>query len=271
MLKLERLSHDREITIRLRGREPLMTKNLVWGLLIALFLHLSAFIFVEIRSTAPPPYPPIPQVVVDTDIGLTSHANESTILPQMAADGLVPRHVVEPEASYPEMPRMPRRAVNRRSEAAREILPFAQQFNDVEKLPYIPDSPRFSFIKRYDPIRINISGELAEWNLVDDAMSLVSTELKRPELIRRCTARFKVQVDGKKGVVFWYDLMSGLHDEGLEEIAKRLVTQLRFKPHFFHHLSEGEIEIQFQVPQSGPYDYLLAEEELEEEDIDAGT
>lgn len=261
MLKIERLCHNREVTIRLRTKDPVFTKHLVTAIALSLFLHLLAAITIEIRDSAPPLLLPLPQLIVETDLGLATQAQESSLAAETENDGLMPRYVVEPEAVYPEMPRMPLRPINRRYISERETLPLTQEFSRVERLTYIPDTPHFSFIRHYEPVRVHVSGELATLELIDDAKDLLTTDLERPHLMRRCTTRFRVQVDTRRGKVFWFDPVLSCEDEELDQIAAKLVSALQFSPRSRAPISEGEIEIQFQVKHSGPYHYLLADQE----------
>ena len=266
MLKIESVSHKRDVTIRLRSTETLFTKHLWWALSISLGLHLLCALVVEIKSSAPSEWAPVRTIAVDTDLGLVAEAEESRIVPQMMDQGLMTRYVLEPEAAYPELAHMPARPVNRRTEADRDALPVASQFEDLERLPYVPDTPNFSFIRHFEPVRVNISGELAELTITDDATDLFAENVERPPLIKRCKARFHVQIDGNKGSVFWFETLDSSSNPELDTIAQRILTQLRFAPTPHKHICEGQIEVQFQVRETGPYDYLLGDIEATVED-----
>lgn len=259
MLKIERLCHSREVTIRLRTKDSVFTKHLALALALSILFHFGSLLFVEISDRSPVILLPLPQVTVETDLGLATQAQESTLVPEMVSDGLMPRYVLEPEASCPEMPRMPTRQVNHRYISDRDFLPIESTFSHAKHLRYAPDAPHFSFIRHYNPVKIHVSGELAELRVIDDGMQLFSDHLKRPHLVRRCTVRFHVQVDTKRGKVFWFNPVLSSGDEELDEIAEQVLSKLSFDFTPTAHIQEGEVEIQFQVERKGPYDYLLAQ------------
>lgn len=220
MLKLEKVAKTLEVSITLRKKEPLLTKNLAWALLFALLLHLAAgllfnvraFLFLGSQSLIPP-------VQVDS---ILIPAPDALVMVELAEDPF-PRWLREPKKSEPTLPDWPT-AETLVTQASREPLWEKNPFEDLAFAPNLDHPPPKA------GIQVHFSGPLAQFSVIHSP----------PPPALRYQGRFQARLEGATGTLFWLEpLQGGYTDHAVEKWLK----DFRFKPDSSHFVEDGEIEV----------------------------
>lgn len=221
MLKLEKVSKTLEVSITLRKKEPLFSRNLLLALLFATALHLVAGLLFNVRSflfTGSQSL--IPPVMVDA---IMLPPADAAVQVKLEED-LSPRSVREPKKSDPLFPDWPQREpfiAQGTVEPLWQINPFVKR----EFLPSLESPPP------QKGARIHFSGSLAKATLVHSPPP--------PALVYQ--GRFEVRLEGSSGTLFWFEpLQFSPHDHAIEKWLK----EFRFRPDPNTFVEAGEIEVQ---------------------------
>ena len=242
MLKLEKISKTREISIRMRKRDRVCNPIFLRAFAIALTIHLIGLGVVNIESFKikgsdrwrPP-------AIVNAEIEGSFNA-----LTQLES-GIRRRSFLEPKESIPALPVMPEPIYLRNIESINKKgkTTTINPFRPLEKS--LTESFDVKPLTQAQPIIVRASGLLADkiFNLEQIDSSVSSNLLKDSK-----TARFKVQVEGKSGQIFWHEIMQSTELADLDHLAEQMLRQIRFKAEANSFVTSGEIEIQFNPSET---------------------
>lgn len=221
MLKLEKVSRTLEVSITLRKKEPLFSKNLVFALFFATALHLAAgllfnirtFLFTGSQSLIPP-------VIMDAVLLPPSDATVQIKLDEE----LTPRSIREPKKSDPALPDWPHHQLP----IAKHHEELLWQKNPFEKQEFLPalDLP-----PPKKGVNIHFSGPIAQAALLHSP----------PPPKFTFQGRFHVRMEGSSGTLFWFESQqNNPHDHAIEKWLK----EFRFRPDPNTFVEAGEVEVE---------------------------
>ncbi|MFT4553344.1 MAG: hypothetical protein ACI9S8_001982 [Chlamydiales bacterium] len=249
MLKLTRGAPHREIAIRLRDNEPLLNKKFGKAFLIAIALHLAGFAIVGITSMKPSALLHYSTVITTADMGIPSEMKGSLTALYVDDQGLLPRYVLEPEASIPLLPEMPDVQVKMQTKNQKELSNPGNQFTQVEKIPFLSLIQPISFGQLDTPVRIRISGELALREASSEGMESLMKELQRRVITGVHSVKVEVRVDDRTGEVFWAAVRHSSRIGSIDSFALEVAKNLLFDRQAKAFVSEGEVEILFNFAE----------------------
>jgi|GEM_PF-6256601 len=220
MLKLEKVAKTLDISITLRKKEPLLTKNLAWALLFALSLHLAAgllfnvrsFLFLGSQSLIPP-------VQVDS---ILLPAPDALVMVELAEDPF-PRWLREPKKSEPTLPAWPTTGIQV-TQANRESLWKKNLFTAL------PFSPNLDPPSSEAGTQVHFSGPLAQFSVIHSP----------PPPILHYQGRFQARLEGATGTLFWLEPLQGSYND---HAVEKWLKEFRFQPDPSHFVEDGEIEV----------------------------
>lgn len=249
MLKLTRGAPHREIAIRLRDNEPLLNKNFGRAFLIAVALHLAGFAIVGVTSMKARSLFHYSTVITTADMGIPSEMKGSLTALYVDDQGLLPRYVLEPEASIPLLPEMPDVQVKVQTKNQKDPSYPGNQFTQVEKIPFHSPSLPISFAEVDTPVRIRISGELALREASSQSLDVLMKELKRRVFTGIHAVKVEVRVDDRTGEVFWAAVRESSRVGSIDSFALEVAKNLLFDRQIKSFVSEGEVEILFNFAE----------------------
>lgn len=245
MLKLERVSHDNQISVTVRDRQQLFTRSFLIALSSALAIHLAVVILfhispIKIRWNYPPPFP----IIVEADL---TFSKDSTILANANIDPKLQTSYIEPKPSLPALPTFPAFLAVHDIEYINEKKRFINPFLEIEKEIYqpsmvipIPKIPRKT-------ITLQISGPLAKRtvvnnNLNDRSLPSIPASL---QLDKQLSTSYSVNVEEDTGRIFWYEQTQKTGCPVLDSFALSILRDLQFLIKPTNFVTSGEIEIHF--------------------------
>ncbi len=249
MLKLEKVAKTRELNAILREKPTLFSYSFMVALSYALFCHLVALCLFQIS-----PF---------------KISYEASILApvQVASDFLFPDAMQQISLQYEDQDPIPDHLLA--PMYIPEQLPALATISFEEKpkmliLPMTHDNPflameneasiwqGFHFLpedSKHEPLLVQTSGEIADMEVAVKTETFVEIlkqlSLKNPSLRRMepYSFQFAVQIDQKRGEVFWWESQ---HDEvhaELNRLAIQILESLSFKMESSRFLDRGFIEI----------------------------
>lgn len=256
MLRLERSSpFHQEVAVRFRSREPFLTRPLLIGLAVALLLHLAFFLTVQFHTYSAEKSWLHPPIAVEIDLGPSDSAALASSL-QIDKHGLLPRYLIAPESSRPELPSLQSEPLSWHSTAEKAHFSLGDAFAQAEQLPYELYSKRLFLPTRYEPIRIALSGPLADRHLVETGLSDLAEPRVRYREAETYSCQFDVNLEERNGQVFWIALLSSCGYEPLDQRAEQIVRQLRIEGARGEWTTPGVIEVLFEVEAGDPLNLL---------------
>lgn len=265
MLRLERSKEEKDIAIRLRGTESLFTRPFVYALLFSVVLHASFCFTFKIVSPDLREFPPFSPLRVEVDWGAAHQGIESSQIPELQVKGTLPRYVLKPENSSPSSPSLPTSSVQ--LEEWSKPIQFPQKsFDRLEETAYRPERVHFSFHRSQNPVDVHISGQVSSWTVANDGLEQLNKELGREVYSEPFTNKFRIQVEGQGGTIFWFEQLQGSGEKELDAIAQSILQEMRFQPSSNNWATEGEICITFFVSPSDSYSRLLKNQDIVEAD-----
>lgn len=240
MLKLD-LSSDaqNEASIKLSNQEPFLTKQLIRAFGLAVLFHLVCFVAFRVES-AQAPIEAIHKPVV---VGLVPGINPSS----GTSHQLRPRLGIAPRRSDPDFPEFYSRSFEVASSVTRPQSPLERTFASLEALPYYPGAAGFHFIQHHRPIRLHLSGPLADCRLVDDGLGDLNLAQERIEPIETYQALFDVQLDNRTGELFDVKLVRDTGDPELDRLALAIIHSIRFEALQVGLTTLGHVELRFEL------------------------
>lgn len=258
MLKLERIHHHRDITIRLKGREPLWSRALTKAFGGALLLHFVGFSLLSIENPDCAQEIPMHAVMVEPDLGESTAAAEGINLPNGEEKEGITEHNLVPLCPFPVFSPISFQAVEK-MEQSKELTVADDLFRSLEEKSFKPDNTHCHFIGHYEPLKINISGQISNYPIQDDGCSFVVKQLEMKEPLALLTVTYRVQLDSREGEVFWFEKVEGTGKKELDQLAETIIRGMRFQKDQDLCFVDGSIQFVFNVPPSASYRYLLSE------------
>lgn len=241
MLKLQKTSSDRQISVIVRDKEYFFTQSFLLAFGLALAFH---FLFLVIFHVGPIKlrwnetiFPPV-QVEADgfKDIALTVDVKA----PKNLSNGLPP---IKP--SMPLLPEQPIVSITPPTEYIKENIGTRNPFNEIEKRI---TQPTFNPLKKQPSslVEMLVSGPLANLELLT---GLPQTELPPhlKNLIRNKERRiiYNVLVEGHTGKIFWHEALEQTSIASLDQYAEVLLQNIAFVPQQKIFVTAGEVELHF--------------------------
>lgn len=252
MLKLERVSHDNQISVGLRDKKQLFTRSLVTALSIAVGLHLLLLVLfnvspIKIRWGNSSFLP----VMVEADV---SSPNDSLVLASINHN-LQPRtNLLEPKPSLPAFPASPTFLPSRQMEFISEKVHTANPFSQIEKAIYQPTFPPSRQQSVSKPIQLVISGPLATKTILKNPVDQVvlpaltsSVKQNARDKMDHLRVIYSVQVDEQTGRIFWTEQKQKTDIPQLDLLAESILKNLQFVSTPASVATSGEIELHFNV------------------------
>lgn len=224
MLKLEKVAKTLEVSITLRKKEPLLTKNLWIALVVATLLHVGAGLLFNVRAFLfKGSQILIPPVMVESFI---VPSQEGSVNVQIDEDSF-PRSIKEPKKSEPLLPEWPSEIASNFSSSTPAIEYWKKDpFKRETLLPQL-DTPLPS-----KGVHYHISGPLAKIPLI---------YAPPPPNFQVYQGHFYVRLEGRTGRLFWFEpLQTHWQDHAIEDWLK----EFKFEPVEDTFVEAGEIEVQ---------------------------
>ena len=242
MLRLEKAIRNGEISIELRQKESFFTTNLRNALLLALAFHLSAILifhitpFLIVKNTILPP------AVVEINFDDPEGATLASLDPEMGPK----RHLLAPKMSSPELPRIPKLMMMEQMEYFKETSlmdPLFVAIETQEGEERFFQSSLASMIPPFKAIEIHVTGALAEKMQTPPEIPLTLLD----SLIKTSgRVLFAVQVDNRSGQVFWKQKKNGGSGVEHQQLAEKILKELKFELNPDYFVTAGEIEMTFR-------------------------
>lgn len=237
MLRLERL-RNKEINVTVRERGYRINPTLMQAFLIACGLHLSAITLFQVQHYFSKEERILPFTNVETD-GIFPAA-----LTYTDEEGRPQRYIFKPSISNPTIPALPTTTLEKEAVYPHESSLLQNPFLSIEenwdylKIHTVPATST-------EPLEIDISGPLADITLLNG--QLVTAEASEAILpVGHYRTVYQVQVEGKTGKIFWYEVKELAEEQSLQPIAEKILQRLRFQPIAVSLFLTGEIIINFR-------------------------
>lgn len=246
MLKLQQVSIRRDIAMRFRSDEPFWCRRFFVALGLALLIHLAGFLLIDIGKLKIPPQQHRITISVDANMGANSSTMKGTMLTlQIDEHGLLPRYVLEPEASIPVLPEMPEGKIQRSLDHNRGLALVAEHFTQVERVPFRSRLPYLPYVQVISPINLQVTGRLAERKVDLSSVDKMMEMAKRFVNDGQKVVKLSIRIDDRTGKVFWSAIQQSSENKHLDEIASEMVSRLKFDEIRHGFVSEGDVEIHF--------------------------
>lgn len=241
MLKLEKTGRSSQISVRLREQESFLNSFLVKAFLIALSIHAAFFLIFHIQPFFLESQFLYPPVHVQTD------RTNSSSLAVLEEEPIDDPHAIPPPpltAFFDDLVlTMDPHLTSPWSDAEHWTQPFAE----LENRLMVYQAPALSTPMSYSPIRVFISGDLAERALLKYDLRIDKTKAFRADLPEPLFATYRVQVDDESGMIFWYEIQRSTGNPEMDALAEELLSRFRFRVgHFGSQPTSGSIDFVLQ-------------------------
>jgi len=246
MLKLEKTSPDRQVSVILRDKENLFTHSFIVAFSWAAGFHLLLLILFQVTPIklrfSETLFPPIS---VETD----TVSNDAIVLAEMALVPLVASDLPPFTSSTPTLTEHPYYLSLHHIEYLKETPRTNNPFEQIEKEIY---HPRFTPLAKgiLPPISVIVSGQLAEHPLILDGLTnktvpvVPNSSLSAGKELR---VIYQVYVEGKSGDIFWYEPKQVTHIASLDRFAETVLHDMRFAEDKASFVTAGEVELHFNL------------------------
>lgn len=253
MLKLERTSHDQDISITFRTKERFLTHPLLISMAIAMAIHLGFLLFFHITPLkihwGNHPSPP---VLVEAELG---PSDENLVLADISLN-VMPDNILL--KAPPSLPFLSNDFLYTRSHSIAHFYTSegsVDLFQEIEQEIFFP-SFSLTKITSNQPISVNIFGPLASKKFEDHNVTNFSTKLFSDlniNIIRPHHFCYSVLVNEQTGKVFWHVLLEPGDNSSLEKIATAMIYDLQFTRTPAAFVTAGQIELHIN-PGHSSYD-----------------
>lgn len=246
MLRFERrCAYKREIAVRLRTRDPLLSRGLLTGLCAAGALHLAFFLLIKPLSYHTPHDRLLPPTQVVIDLG-SSCAGEAAFAAVVEGGGALP-HRPAARPALPELASGPvRRGVHSRQELA------CGDFSQVRRRCFLLNRQPVTLYKRYQPATVALSGPLAAYTVIDDGTGTLGQKRTNRCATKLFHLLFDVELDEREGELFWVQQTGSSGHAELDQKGEEIVRHMRFAPNSYGLTTKGCVEVCFEVEGGNP-------------------
>lgn len=251
MLKLERKSKSRDVSVSIKEYGRLFTPSFLRALAIAFAIHffgiilfqVSPFKIVHVETIFPPTQVKIDFLpLIDSGV-LAELENEPTTMPQ----------IPEPAMSRPQIHGMPHVKPIRTIAHPKLTRVSSYPFEKLEGKYYYTDFIDLGPSKQHKtmPLNIRLFGELSKMTYTLDGFDEKEYALKNRQRneLRRQIVSYRVKVENKTGKIFWYEQINSPERKKTSKIAKKILTSLQFEKNQHGFTSEGDVEIELLVTE----------------------
>lgn len=234
MLRLEK-TRGKEICISLRPRERAFSHTLLYAFAIALSLHVLAALIFHVGSFFMQDAGIASPISVEADLADAGtfamfkkemHQQHYHLAPNTSEPV---HHAIEVSDSKTDSI-----IALRDTPSSNPFLPIEGEWN-----PFAATGHK----RKSSALRIHVFGALAEVPLLSDGTATLTTELAA--LKRSSRATYAVQIEHQEGRVFWHMPTQKQEDPILNQLAQRILQNMRFKSIPSCFVTLGEIEFSF--------------------------
>lgn len=246
MLKLERTSHDHDVSVTFRNKEHFFTRPFLTAFGVALAIHLGLILLFQIsplkirwNNTSSLP------IIVETDL---ARPGENLVVANISPDALPDNILLKAPPPLPFLASYPLFLHNRQIEYIEESPAGVNLFNEIEKEIYLPTfSPAGS--SSLKPISVLISGPLASRALINNPLTKDYRTNVLSELIVQIPKHllYSVLVDEQSGRIFWHEPLQQTDNAALEKFVTSIIYGLQFAPTPSAFVTAGKIELHLRT------------------------
>lgn len=239
MLKLERSKKTRDISFRVRSRDPLFSRTIIIGFSIAIALHFSAALLFYIKpllfdsetllqaSQVEIQFDKTPNPISTTSVERNERAMRYTIAAKAPSKPQIP--------TFPstEMRKTPR--ISQDNPAFKEIESRYIALNnqtETYQYPYVPLQMQLSGALR--SLQINTSS-IAYLNLIN-----VQTSFTQPI---HYYVKFEIRVMNQSGRIYYDSIIESSGNPTFDQRARQILKQISFQPIKTGYDTTGEINL----------------------------
>jgi hypothetical protein len=239
MLKLEKRSREGLINVIIRDKESLLTKPFLQALAIAVCIHLALILLFHVT-----PFKITSDTVLPPTAAQAANISTESVLAELGST-LQNIHGLPPiPLSQPELMQHPTFLAVRPIVYMETHHQNEKSFTQIEQQIYQPEFIPTVYHAPQNPFQIAISGNLGEHELL--AMETFSFPLLKTGSKR---VMYSVLVEGKTGKVFWFEPLQQALDPSIDNLAEKILRQMRFAADPKEIAISGRIEMQFnEVP-----------------------
>lgn len=234
MLKLEKISKTRELSVLLRAKPTLLTAPFLMALGYALFVHLAAFFLFKIAPlNIGFQYRSFPPVNVGVDLPV-----HSGVYVALQDQEPVPEHLIVPEHRIPKSSNAQGFSLAKSLEYIKLQSPLHNVFVELE------DSSAFETKAGFPaPLSVHLSGSIAEMSLlpINEAAIIAKSEKGTTKEPNRYL--FRVLADQSRGEIFWWEIIDSESSKTHHAEAMEILKSLQFAPGLEFGILSGEVEI----------------------------
>jgi len=251
MLKLEKKSWSRPVSVRMRDSGRMLSPLFFRALALALGFHLLGFAIFQVKPISIGHidiiFPP-----VQVNIELAS-MQEGGVSAQLEGKGVPANLILEPKQPTPDIPMVSRlrmmRDIAYPKMATSSVNPFKSLENSVHLFGSLHLSPPIP--ESATPIVIRISGELAQRKVLSEGREVekfLGRKLQDKKIIQ-FLATYDVKVENRTGKIFWYKEKETSKKKKHREYAEKVLNGIRFERDIQGFVTCGQVEILFTVSE----------------------
>lgn len=249
MLKLQRASSHKDIAVRFRGTEPFFNRHFLRALFIALVLHVGGISLVGVTPMKVRSLLHYATVMTEVDMGSSTDDRGAIATLNVDEQGLLPRHVLEPEAPIPRLPDMPWVRVSLHTEHLKGVAHPGSSFAQVESIPYVTPLKSLPFIHIGPPVEIRVGRSLPIQKDSLKALNRSVRQIQRYDSMGKHTVLLEIRIDDRTGEVFWAAVNRSSGVEKLDKYALDLVKAVLFERNNTSFVTDGEVEVAFNFSE----------------------
>ncbi len=258
MRKLQRPPlHHRELPLRLTGKGPSLTRALIAGFVVAFFFHALLFYLADFSRSKQTPSLPAPRFVTVTTEIAPPRGSRAALLPQLEKEP--PLFAGYETGALPDLPSELPLEIDRHLNYAPLPAPSLSSFENLEEFQDEFAAIDFNIPTRKEPVKLTVSGPLAELKLKRSALIPINRKLKNSKRLPLQQLTYRVKVSSESGRLFWYELEEKNGKSEIEILAESLLQHLLFEKSDSSFATEGIIEIHISADPTGKLSDLMAD------------
>lgn len=234
MLKLEKISKTRELSVLLRAKPTLLTGSFRIALAYAVFVHLLAFLLFKIAPLSMKfQYTLFPPVNVAVD-GLVSHGVDVVL----ENEEPIPEYLLLPKQGIPELFVDMTNFMRNHTEYIPWQSPLDDPFLAFQHQVEFPTEPEADAASS---MSIHLTGGITELSLAKESdikRNALGLEGKQPHRYV-----FRVLVEQKQGEIFWWEFIDTESSKTQLTEALNILDMLKFVPLSEPGILSGKVEV----------------------------
>jgi hypothetical protein len=231
MLKLEKEKVGAQIHMCFRANESLFTPILWRAFGLAIAFHLIGIFIFHVQPFSITIFPQKPPVKLYLEPFYPVHVIENYSLIANESDFILPPPILNPEYDISFATNDKNRII-RENYLINTLLPESPIFHSESPLQ-----------KKYEPIKIEVSGELAETEY--RVPTIHKRGFMNEEELQSTSIEYHVRVDSETGRIFWYSPRNSSVTRVDQKEAEKLLKELYFMPKKDGFEREGWVKFVF--------------------------